>query len=333
MIFAGILAALLVSPFLSGILQGDGLGTGQFPVIFEIRTVLYLETFIKGWSLISRSLLMLAALPVIYFVELGFFFLVAICWFLSKGKEALRSNPYYLSEIILLVVVLITTSFLRSTAGNNDLGWRSWLPGQFLLLVWGVDVIEIFLNKKNNAFVHIKPINGTVINSFLRASIIIGILTMGMNVIFTRIYYPAMSGSKIGKQAYSARLAYEYVSNHVPSDIIVQNNPVYLYDGTSGLYGTHQMVAYSYFLIPYGISLDAFNKLANEVETLFSNQNTTNWRRLDRICRKYLIGVLIMKNTDPVWSQLATLEIQRPALYKNTHYALFACGDYAGNAH
>jgi hypothetical protein len=83
----------------------------------------------------------------------------------------------------------------------------------------------------------------------------------------------------------------------------------------------------------YGFSLDVFEKLTDEIGVLFTNKNITNWQLTDRICREHSIDILIIKDTDPVWSSLAILRTQRPALYENTYYALFACGDYAQNKH
>jgi len=81
----------------------------------------------------------------------------------------------------------------------------------------------------------------------------------------------------------------------------------------------------------YGVPLNAYYKLVDEVGALFTNENTTNWQLADRICREHLIDVLIINDSDPLWSSLATLKAQRPALYENTHYAIFACGNYAHN--
>lgn len=330
MVFAGVLGVLLIIPFLAGIFKGGGSGSGQLPLMFEIRPVAYVEPFVKDWSPLARSLIRLIATPLDLLAELGFFFLAGICWFRLKDKGTERARLYYLPEIILITITILTTSFFRSTIGNNDLGWRGWLPGQFVLLLWGVDVIEAVFFRKENTTPSIPPRNLALLRNSLLAAILFGIMTTAVNATFTRIFYPALNGSEIGKQTYSARLAYDYLRNRVPSNIIVQNNPAYLYDGTSGLYGTHQMVAY--FLIPYGVSLEDFNKLANQVGVLFSDANVTNWRRLDRTCQRYSIGVLIVKDTDPVWSALPTLEAQRPALYKNTRYALYACGEYATSA-
>jgi hypothetical protein len=79
----------------------------------------------------------------------------------------------------------------------------------------------------------------------------------------------------------------------------------------------------------YGSPMGIFEKLTNEIGVLFTDKNLTDWQLTDTLCQQYSIDILIFKDTDPIWSSLAILKTQRPALYENSHYAIFACGDYA----
>ncbi|MCJ7434922.1 MAG: hypothetical protein MUO77_15680, partial [Anaerolineales bacterium] len=328
MVFAGIMALFFAAPFLLGLFQDTSGGTGQFPIVFEIRTLMLLESFVREWSPMARSLIMLAILPANYLFELGFFFIIGIYWFKIKSKETIRSNPFYQAEILLLAVVLLIGSCLRSTViTSNDLGWRSWLPGQFVLLIWGVDVIEVLLFNKNDAMVaFIKPGEIAKTRTFLRVLIAIGILTSTLDILSIRLAWPVQAGQTIGQRSYSARLTYDYLRDHIPANVITQNNPTDILERPSGLYGTHQMVISD--RTAYGVPADVFQKVVNEIKVLFINRNVTNWQLIDKLCQQYSIDVLIIKDTDPIWSSLATLKKQRPALYENVHYDLFACGNY-----
>jgi hypothetical protein len=332
MVCSGIIAVLIASPFLMGALQGGDGGAEQLPpVVLGIRTVSLLEPIMKEWPSLLRSLAALIVLPIGYMWELGFFFVAGIYWLKSRDKKAFSSNPFYLQEILLLVVVFFVVSLVSSTfetRKTGDLGWRGWLPGQFVLLVWGVDVLERF---PFTAPASQKPSGAVHAGHFLQALIAIGILTTLINAVFLRIYMPARFGPEEGRRTYSARLAYEYLRDHVPSNFITQNNPTNFYDGPSGLYGTHQMVISD--ITAYRVPLNVSHKLVDEVGALFTNENMTNWQLTDDICQEYLIDVLIIKDSDPLWSSLARLKAQRPTLYENTHYAIFACGKYAHNKH
>jgi hypothetical protein len=336
MICSGIIAVLLASPFLMGIIKGGDGGAGQLPpVVLGINTVSLLKPIIREWPSILRSLAALIVLPIGYMWELGFFFVAGIYWLKSRDRKAFGSNPFYLQEILLLVVVLFVVSFASSTfetRKTGDLGWRGWLPGQFVLLVWSVDVLERFLfNKGRAAPTSQKPSGAVYTGHFLRALITIGILTILINAVFFRIYMPVLLGPEAGRRTYSARLAYDYLRDHISANVITQYNPTNFYDGPSGLYGTHQMVISD--ITAYRVPLDGFHKLVDEIGVLFTNENMANWQLIDRICQEHSIDVLITKDSDPLWSSLATLKAQRPALYENTHYALFACGNYAQNEH
>ena len=326
MIFAGIVAIFLASPFLTGLLQGGGGGdAGQFPIAFEIRTFLQLESFVKDWPPVARSLIMLVVLPINYLFELGFFFMAGLYWFKIKDKKTFRSNPFYLAEILLLAVALLIGSCLRSTLiTSNDLGWRAWLPGQFILLIWGVDVLEnlVFTSKPVASTTDEAKKNRNLLLVFLS----IGILTSVMDAVLLRTAWPVMTGVDVTRKYYSARLAYGYLRDNIPADAITQNNPLNYVDRPSGLYGTHQMVIAD--RTSYGVPLDVFYKLADEVGKLFTNNNITDWKLTDSICQEYSIDILIIEDTDPIWDNITALKTQRQPLYENTHYAIFACGDY-----
>jgi hypothetical protein len=327
MVFAGIVAILLATPFLNGLMQENG-RPSQLPIALEVRPFLQLESAVKEWPSFARALIMLAVLPVNYMLELGFFFFAGLYWFKIKGKERLRVNPFYSAEVLLLAVVVLIGSLLRSTViTSNDLGWRAWLPGQFVLLVWGVDILESLIPTA-------KPISEEVgelqkAKKLLIAFIALGILTTVADAILLRVAWPIMTGEEATQRYYSARLAYEYLRDQTPDSVITQNNPIGVLnpDRPSGLYGTNQMVISD--RTAYGIPEEKFSKLVDEVELLFTYKNVSDWQFIDHICGEHSIDVLIINDTDSIWNSLAALKVRRPALYENTHYALFGCGDYA----
>ena len=293
--------------------------------MFEIRTFLQLESFVKDFPPIVRSLIMLIVLPINYLFELGFFFMAGLFWFKIKDKKTLRSNSFFLAEILLFSAAFLIGSCLRSTLiTSNDLGWRAWLPGQFILLIWGVDVLEslVFTSDPIPSLTGEAKKNRNLLFIFLS----IGILTSVVDAVLLRTAWPVMTGTDATQKYYSARLAYDYLRDNIPADVITQNNPLNYADRPSGLYGTHQMVIAD--RTSYGVSLAVFNKLAEEVGVLFTNKNITDWRSTDRICQEYSIDVLIIEDADPIWNSIPSLKMQRPPLYENTHYALFPCGNY-----
>ncbi len=323
MVFAGGVAIFFSFPFLFGVFHG-GNGNAGSPVVFEVRTLLQLESFVKDLPVLLRSLIMLLALPLNYLLELGFFFLAGMYWFKLKGRQEIFSDRFYLSEVLLLAVVLLVGSFMKSTIGSNDLGWRSWLPGQFVLLVWGVDVLNALQSPNRMLF---PPSELGMTKMVVNLFVAIGVLTSVTDIVLLRTAWPFMTDEETSRRYFSARLAYEYLRDHVPADITTQNNPFNFVDRPSGLYGTHQMIVSDRTF--YGISADDFDRLVREVGILFVNDRTADWGAVDLLCERYLIDILIIEDTDPIWEDLPALKVSRAPLYANDHYALFACGKYA----
>ncbi|MFN8412656.1 MAG: hypothetical protein U0Z26_09740 [Anaerolineales bacterium] len=324
MAFSGFVTLVLSSSFLLGIFHVGSNSAGSFPISFEVRTLLQLESFVKDFPAFTQSLIMLLALPINYLLELGFFFVAGMYWFKIKGKKAIYSHPYYFAELLLFLVVLVIGSFLKSTIGSNDLGWRSWLPGQFVLLIWGVDVLsDLEYKMRFPEFIPDAQKTRRLINIF----IFLGILTTVTDASLLRVAWPLITGKVTNERYYSSRLAYDFLREKIPLDVITQNNPLHYIDRPSGLYGTHQMVISD--RTAYGVLQNDFDNLASKVGILFSASKTPSWGVFDVVCENYSISLIIYDDTDPIWNNLSDLEVQRLPLYKNKNYAIFACGKYA----
>ena len=320
---SGLIALLLSLPFLLDMFRGGSGGSGQFPIGFEIRTFYFSEALASTWSPLARSLLNLVFLPINYLFELGFFLVVGLLW-LQARKEQRQNNPFHNLEILLLSVSFLFGTFLRSNViSNNDLGWRAWLPGQFILLIWGVDMVEYWFFAPPQTTKKKSEAPRTKI--FLIALAFLGMVTTSMDLVFLRLAWPIYGETDMGNRTFAARQAYDYLRDHVPPSVVTQNNPLNEIDRPSGLYGTHQMVVSD--RTAYGVPTEAFQSLTKEVGIIFAG-NAATWARIDALCQRYSIQVLILKDTDPIWKNIAALRSVRSPLYANSYYALFACGTY-----
>ena len=163
-------------------------------------------------------------------MELGFFFITGLLWIQQHRRGTLTQNPFYFLEIVLLSVTIFIGSFVQSTAiSSNDLGWRAWLPGQFILLIWSVDVINKLFPKgwrteeRNSETAH-------QISRPLKIFVIIGLLTTLTDVVLLRTWpmlvdagiagFPSSLSpdTQLGKRTFSARLAYDYINQHTPEN-------------------------------------------------------------------------------------------------------------------
>jgi hypothetical protein len=319
MLIAGVVALLLAGPFLLGLLSGSGGGNGAFPITFDVRSFRLADAFLVNSSFLWRSFIRLIFLPLNYFLELGFFFLVAFIW-LKSNKDNLRSHPYYFAEALLLGVSFIIGTFARSILiGNNDLGWRAWLPGQFILLIWGVDVLEGFVRSPISRFALSQT---TKYNLVLLA--VLGVSTTILDVSLLRFGHYFSFGSEAGRQIFSARQAYTMISQTLPEDVIVQYNPAGVLNRPSGLYGMRQSAISD--RTAYGVPLDKYFSKAKQISKIFKMENAQNWNLIDALCNEYFINVIVIVNADPLWKSLGLLEKQRAALYADDYNAVFFCG-------
>ncbi len=338
MILPGIIALFSASPFLLGLFQGNGPQT-TFPVAFHIRPFGPIHPYLVGASPLIASLVYLFCLPINYFIELGLFSLVGLIWLGYYRRQSHQNNVIYEAERILIFVVLFIGSFVRSTAIQaNDLGWRCWLFGQFILLIWTIDLIQA-LSKENLG--DILPGKIRPMLQRLRKPLVIlaaiGLLTTALDLSLLRTFPQLVDlniagfpnnglspDTKLGQRTLAAREAYNYIRDNLPENAIVQSNPTRKIDRPGGLYGSRQMAISD--LSAYGIPEAEFNWRAREIGTIFNTSQTT-WELIDSLCLRYSINVLILNDIDPAWNSLVPLEQSRSPLYENSFYTLFSCGN------
>ncbi len=322
MVFAGIIALALSWKFLLGIFSSFGTGgeAGVFPITFDVRSFSIVDGILSSSPKIIHSIFRLAFLPVNYFFELGFYFLVGIVWLRRKRKND-DGQPYYSVEVILFWVAFFIGSFVRSTLiENNDLGWRAWLPAQFILLIWGVDILS-----------QIKAPSAYSLRARLSLMILVvmGVVTTLMDVTLLRSTYYFAFGHEVGEQIYSARRAYAVINQTLPQNIVVQYNPASSINRPSGLYGMRQSAISD--RTAYGLPPDIYLNKVSAIGKIFEIQNSLSWQPIDDLCNENFIDALVIVDGDRLWSSLDALKEKRAPLYMDENFAVFTCGNYAAS--
>ena len=293
MVFAGIISIIASGPFLAGLMGQDLIGPSIQPIIIEIRRFLPVIGFTKYLPNIVQQFISLIILPINYLFELGFYFIIGLLWIRKYLNSAWRESPFFVPEILLLIIVIIIASFFRSNIiENNDLGWRGWLFGQFVLLIWAVDIIYPLLTK-DNLFAFKLMSNKSELKKEIALLILLlslGFFTSIMDITLLRTSgllidvgitgFPnrLSSDSQLGIRTYAARQAFEYINNNLPSDVITQNNPSIAVDRPSGLYGTRQMAISD--RTAYGVPKDIFKNMVDQVKVIFESKTLT-WEQID----------------------------------------------------
>lgn len=338
LIGAGALSLAFAFPFLAGILAG-GTGSEGAPVVIEVRRFMPIMPFVNWLPQNGQSLLRLALLPINYLMEFGFFMIAGLLWFQEFRSGRIHRRPIIFFEMLLLASVVVISSVFRSAiVSSNEIGWRGWLMGQFVLLVWAVDILEIYpifdkmREKTTEAF-------NTAKARYMQALIlfaILGFTTSVVDVVLLR-FWPALvdhnvagfpnglsPDTQLGKRTYAARLAYSFVRDQLPMDLVVQPNPEGGIDRQSGLYGTRQIAISAN--APFNVPVSLLEKNVARISEIFKAEDDRDWERIDRLCQEMFIDVLVVDDLDPLWGNLFLLSQQRDPLYENGYFAIYKCG-------
>jgi hypothetical protein len=347
LLMTGLVALLFASPFLIGVFKGGTGGSGGIPFAFEIRRFRPAIPFVEAFPTIPQSIIYLFLLPINYFMELGFFFIVAVLWLRQYRNREIHPSHFLIPEIILLCVVGFLGSFIRSTATMaNDFGWRAWLFGQFVLLVWAIDLngsISFLPNIYRFIATNLIP-KKTDIRKLMAFMLLIGFSTTFMDMTLLR-FWPVLvdmniagfpnnlsPDTRLGERTFDARLAYEFINDELPVDIVIQQNPlskidqIDQIDRPSGLYGNRQFAIS--FSAPYNVPFPVLKMRANQISKIFILDHQNSWDTIDLLCQQYFIDVLVVGDQDPLWKNLPRLYQQRTALYKNRYAAILPCGKF-----
>ncbi|MFZ1043720.1 MAG: hypothetical protein WAN58_20660 [Anaerolineales bacterium] len=336
MAFTGIIALIAASPFLTELLIGGNgsASSGGVPLTFSVRIFIPVSLFLSNYPPALLNLILLLVLPINYLMELGFFFITGLLWIQEYRKEPLTQNSFNVLEIILLAVSVFIGSFIQSTAiSSNDLGWRAWLPGQFILLIWSVDIInKLFPNgwRKGER----SSATARQISRPLKIFVIIGLITTIVDVVLLRTWpmlvdagiagFPSglSPDTQLGKRTLAARLAYDYINLHTPENTLIQDNPTDSLNRPIGLYANRPIAISGH--TAYGVPIQDFKSRSNSIAKIFTSG--TNWAEIDQICNTNYINLIVVTDLDPLWKSLPILNQERSPFYQNLYYAVYCCG-------
>ena len=337
LVIAGVVGVLAAFPFMFDVFHASGSsvgGNGLHPVQFFVRPFALTEFF--GFQGTAATLSNLLLLPVNYLFELGVFFIVGLAWLKKSRSHRLRTDSLEFVEVAIVLVVLLVTSFVRSTLiALNDLGMRAWLLAQFVLVVWAVDLV---LEDSNPGF--ITPgafrslVHGPLARAILAGMVVIGFLTTGLEITAVRAWAPLVDAGvvgfpnelspdrQLGERTYDAREAYTFVNENSPDSVVMQANPLVNLDRPAGLYSGRQWAISD--RTAYGVPNGVLASAKNGVGSIFDDSLPT-WAGVDSTCRKYFIDLLVIRDTDPIWNDGRLMDSRR-SLFRNRHYAVYPCG-------
>ena len=340
---SGILAVCFALPLLKTLLAPAGGGSFASFGIRPFHVAFVVLQLFDVRSHLAYQATALFALPLNYFFELGFFGAVALFRFRNSRRKVLSlSDAEKASWVMLLMSLLIATFLQSSVQGNpNDLGWRSFLPFQFITLLWAIPLVESWLYGTEDKTV-CPPASGplTIRRSWLVALLVLGLIGTLYQLVCLRTYAIAVEKGKVlapewleddrnlGRRQLAIRELYETIHEKLPKDIIVQQNPLSRHWTEHLLYNEGQRVA----AVPacgtnFGGNPRDCMGIIRRVYSLYRIPNSI--QDLDSVCRSLSIDVVVATDLDYIWADRRGWVWRTIPIAENKFARAFACGDHS----
>ncbi|MGB7762241.1 MAG: hypothetical protein WBL61_20575 [Bryobacteraceae bacterium] len=321
---AGVAAVALVRPFLASLNDSSAQGSAPQLLQFTIRSFVPVEMALRylgldrPWQLHAADLLLL---PLNYFMELGVFF-VAGRMVLTRFRERHRpATPAELAAFLMAATSILICTFVKSSIiANNDLGWRGFLPAQFILLLWAADVLS----------------ERAARTPLLRLFLVLGLAGVIYDVAILR-FYPVLSDlgrvpkidwlagdQLLGLRTAANREAYQWLRARTPETAVIQPNPEPAYQDTFfGAYGHRQAIAVGRDCSSgFGGDPRECAPLMPVLAGLFAGGGA---QALESVCRTLPIDIVVARDTDPAWRDRASWVWTGNPIFRNDFVRLFAC--------
>jgi len=338
-IVSGTVAVILSIPYLHELLAA---GAGGGFAVIAIREFRGLHEMMWHYGLGQEWVNTIASilfLPMLYLLELGFFMIVM----LMRAKQDWRSRlPLPRREIVAWTMIassFLLGSFLKSdTISVNDLGFRCFLPAQLILLLWAAPLVDTwwFGSKKEQKELRFDVVRPRVLTLML----VLGVYATIYQAVNNRVFmYFGDHGAytmpsfipppgQIGEKAYEIRSLYQKLDAQIPTNAIVQHNPVTKNYIGNLLYADRQAMAAIVVCGSQfgGDPIPCYNREL-ELNQIFSHPKPSDTETLDATCRELHINVLVVKSGDEVWWHKHSWVWTRKPLVANRDARAIACGD------
>lgn len=329
----GLLAILLSVGYLSS-LRGSEWGAvngSNFLLKISLRPLpidLHLLAYYLGHhhKLVTFLLQILFGV-IVLFLELGIYFAVGLLqakqdwWQWRQTSEAQRAL-WFMAASALLVMI-----FVRSTViTTNDLGHRSALLLQFVLLLWAA----VYLAEKGLT-------SRSLLSATLAGLIVLGGASSIYQLVMLRAY-PILAEqhawrddrmTATGRELFLVRSAYAQLDRTTSPDAIVQYNPESDLRLHMLVYSRYQLVDSSApdCSIAFGGSLGACLDMQDRLKTMYNpgGEENPTWADVERTCAALHIDALVVNGHDPVWNKSDNWMLQKSPIIQNDFVRIYKC--------
>lgn len=284
-------------------------------------------------------------LPLNYFMELGFYFVVGWLGVRQLRRKGLGSRAD-LGAVALGVGSLVISTFVNMTViSNQDLIWRSALIVQFVLLLWAAEMWDEgtigfgFKQQKGPGMGRrAAPVLVTV-------TLVLGLVGSAYELFMQRTF-PILSDAfpitrfhslsldqQLGRRTYAMRSAYVELDRMLPASAVVQADPTGgIGNEAAELYSGRQMVADAGDCgTVFGGSAEyCKGVILPRLKPLFDDKRPVSMGEVEQTCREFSITALLFEDTDPVWKDKSSWIWQVRPMVSNPFVRVIACGGAVG---
>jgi hypothetical protein len=337
MLAAGLTSIVLAWPYLHELRSAGGSSSGHL-LEFTVRDFAP-AVLIPSWPGMGHWTRLILVngplLPLNYFLEFGCFFLIGrVKWrrYRASGQPLARQD---LACALLLATSALICTFLKSAViGNNDLGWRGFLPAQFVLLLWSVDV---WIDRDTPGFL---PAGW---KQPLIVFIVLGAAGSAYDLALTR-FYPILADRgvlppirwmapdrRFGERNYAAREAYEWARAATAENAVIQFDPavgLLLQETPAMLYADRRAVAAETNCnLAFGGDREGCRPVVRRLEQLYPAAGGAALSGVGDICRSLPVDLFVAKATDPVWTDRRSWVWTETPVFANRYARVFGCRD------
>jgi hypothetical protein len=248
-------------------------------------------------NILGLSATRLLFLPLNYALELGFFAAASAIFWIHRARKGGSLSRQERFLVVVAATSVLACTFLKSNIANNDFGWRGFMFAQFAMLIWSVPVVASAFRLANTADPRISQV-GTVARRLLCATMVLGLLAVCYDLAAMRVW----CRGEVGDRALALRQTYEWVDRTMPADAVLAHNPAVKVEYFHALYGHRQVVLSDrHYGALYGISTPMYARVNRMLWRVY-----TPHASLDEVkdaCATLGVDALVVKPTDPVWSQ------------------------------
>lgn len=349
-ISCGAMAVAVAIPYLLDLLTSRaGVGSGTtsavtsptLPLTFGVRHFLIADLALNvvggGWR---ENIVNLLFVPLNYFLELGFFLSVCVIQLMRMWRDRLHLTEGQLCGAVMTLVSVVVCTFVRSTViASNDFGWRGFMFAQFMLLIWGSELVSEGLLSARPS-----PLRLSSDKRFaLIAMIIVGLAGTAYEGVAIRFYpvlsdttsrplYPWLSKDrKLGERTFALRSMYEELEKLTPQNAVFQHNPdAEPQDNFHSMYADRQLAAETpSCAVVFGGDAALCKDRIGVIQDLFHDTKAFDAAEIDQVCQRLSIDVLVAQNTDPVWQDHRSWIWNKTPILANDYARAFECGQSA----